>query len=154
MLRRQNRGWSTRMLAVVAIHAAFAAVAYGQSFTCPQVVLSETHSCVVGKCSGQYSVNNCDTSNQTSSFQCVYQIPTCCGQSQKAFDSATEGGDCPGCSSLLRRPSLPSGPAATAKQGSTRQESTQGAPRTTNQTKSAKSPAPKNGGIPSREAEL
>jgi len=91
-----------------ALYVLLVAAAHGQTFTCPQVVLAEAHTCLVGSCKGQYSVNNCDTTNNTSSFQCVFQIPTCCGQQQKAFNSATEGADCTGsgCDSLLREPPL------------------------------------------------
>lgn len=83
-------------------------VAYGQTFSCPQVVLSESHTCSVGNCKGQYSVNVCNTDELTSSYQCVYQTPTCCGQPQVAFSSAAEGSDCTnGCSSVTHQSASP-----------------------------------------------
>ena len=97
------------LLVPIVVCAALGTCAYGQNFNCPQVVLSETHTCSVGKCKGQYPVNNCDTSDNTSSYQCVYQYPTCCGKQQVAFDSAAEGADCPNNCSLNKK-----GSAATA----------------------------------------
>ena len=123
------------MFAVVTICASFAAVAHGQSFTCPQVEVQDntTHNCVVGNCKGTFVLDGCDTADKTSSFQCITAHPTCCGQPQVGFWSATEGGDCPGgCSSnvplqqlLLREPPLISSAPAT-KQRSIRVRSSAG----------------------------
>lgn len=122
-----------RLLAVAVVCAWFALGAHSQSFSCPQVVLSETHSCVVGSCQGQYGVNLCDTTDNTSSFQCVYQTPTCCGKAQVAYQSATEGGACPGsCSSLPPKRPLPRSSTAT------KQKSIQSGSSAPNQVREAK----------------
>jgi hypothetical protein len=121
--------WTFLMVATL---ACLAAAAQAQSSTCPQVVLSETHSCVVGSCQGTYGVNLCNTNDLTSSYQCVYQTPTCCGKQQVAFQSATEGAACPsGCSSIPRKPQ--SSPSGTTR----KQEPTQADAARSAQTKEA-----------------
>jgi hypothetical protein len=104
--KNRNLGLSPRcLLVLIVLCTGSGTTAFSQSFSCPQVVLSENHTCAVGNCQGQYSVNLCNTSDLTSSYQCVYQTPTCCGQPQVAFSSAVEGGACTtnGCSVIKEK---------------------------------------------------
>lgn len=105
-------------VAAVLLVVATAPLANGQNFNCPQLVLSERHNCVVGTCQGQYALYICNTSEYTSSFQCVSGlIPTCCGQQQVAYRTAAEQGDCPACPGSRIQPLLREEPLFNASTG-------------------------------------
>jgi hypothetical protein len=89
----------------------FALLAYvpttsAQNFSCPQLALSERHTCTVGNCTGQFAISVCNTNEYTSSYQCGQIVPTCCGKPQVAYQTAAETGNCPSCPGAKRRPLL------------------------------------------------